>query len=176
MAALTAATWVSALLLIVAGVRKITRPAPTEAALHGARLPSDARLVRTLGTGEIAIGVAVAGGGGRLAAGALAVTYAGFAVFAERQRRQGAGCGCFGATSTPATRLHVGVNIAASAVAVMSLLHPPPSLVAMATAAPLVGALMLGALAVGVHLLRLLLTEAPDLSAAAALVSPRADA
>lgn len=48
-------------------------------------------------------------------AGAVAVSYFGFALFVEVARSRGgplASCGCFGTPDTPATRLHVVVDLA----------------------------------------------------------------
>lgn len=175
MSTLTAITWVFALLLVVAGARKLSRPAATGAALQVARLPSDARLVRALGAGEVALGGTVLAAGGAAPTAVLAVAYAAFAVFAEHQRRQGAGCGCFGAATTPATRLHVWLNAGAAAVAAGAALQPGASLPTALTTAPSTGVLAAGLLIVAASLLRLLLTAAPDLSAAVALVEPRSD-
>src|SRR5688572_3213270 len=98
-----------AALLLIAGVAKIIKPAATGAALQGARLPSDRRLVRVLGLGEVALGVTVLLVGGWLPAVLLAAAYGTFAAFTAYQSRRGAGCGCFGDATAPATNLHVGV-------------------------------------------------------------------
>lgn len=173
MPALTAATWVCAALLAVAGARKVTRPDATGAALQVARLPSDLRLVRALGVAEMAIGTWVLTAGGPVACALLGTLYAAFAGFAEHQRRIGAGCGCFGTSQAPATALHVGLNVAAALVAGATLLwRPGTSLPATIVAAPLAGALTLVLLTVAAGLLRLLLTEAPDLAAAVARLQP----
>jgi hypothetical protein len=172
--ALTAATWVCAALLILAGARKMTRPDATGAALQVARLPADLRLVRTLGAVEVGTGVWVLAAGGPVATALLALLYAAFAGFAEHQRRRGAGCGCFGAEQAPATALHVGVNVVAAVVAGSTLLgDPAAALPGTVAAAPLAGVLMLTLLAVASALLRLLLAEAPDLAAAARLQPER---
>ena len=176
MSTLTAATWVVALLLIVAGWGKLNRPAGTGAALQVVSLPSDARLARVLGLGEMCLGVAVLAGGGRLPTVLLALAYAGFAVVAERQRRNGGSCGCFGTTSTPATALHVWFDVTAAAVAAAAAVAPGASLTATATDDPLRGALILLLVAVAAGVLRLVLTAVPDLNAALELVPPRNDA
>ena len=173
---LTAATWVFALLLVVAGSGKIARPAGTGAALQVVRLPSDARLVRALGAGEVGLGAAVLALGGPVPAVLLALTYTGFAVFAERQRRHGGACGCFGTTTTPATALHVWLNLAAAAVATGTAVAPGASLPAVVAADPPQGLLIALVLAVATGVLRLLLTAVPDLHAALALAPPRTDA
>lgn len=173
MPALTAATWVCAALLAVAGARKITGPDATGAALQVAHLPSDPRLVRVLGVAEMAVGLWVLAAGGMVATALLAVLYAAFAGFAEHQRRRGAGCGCFGATQTPATALHVWCNVLAALVAGATLLgQPGAGMPATITRAPLAGLLTVTLLTVAAGLLRLLLTEAPDLAAAVARLQP----
>jgi len=174
--ALTAATWVCAALLAVAGARKITRPDATGAALQVAHLPSDLRVVRVLGMAELAIGVWVLAAGGPVATALLALAYAAFAGFAEHQRRRGGGCGCFGTTQAPATALHVGLNVAAALVAGLTLIGPPGAALPSAVLrAPLAGVLTVTLLTVAAGLLRLLLTEAPDLAAAVARLQPERD-
>jgi hypothetical protein len=172
---LTAATWVFALLLAVAGAHKIARPATTGTALALARLTLNARLVWLLGAAEIALGLGVLLQGGRLPAALLAVAYAGFAGVAEHQRRKGAGCGCFGVATTAATTLHVALDVVAALVAGAAATQPGTALPALVTSSPLVGLLSAALLAVAAGLLRLLLTAAPDLTAAVALVQRQSD-
>lgn len=176
MLTLTAATWVFALLLVVAGTGKIARPGATGAALHVARLPSDERVARMLGVAEVCLGSAVLAIGGPIPTALLASAYAAFAVFAERQRRHGAACGCFGTATTPATALHVWLNVAAAAIATGAAVRSGASLPVTIADDPLPGLLVAVLLAVAVSVLRLLLTAAPDLTAAIALVEPRTDA
>ena len=124
------------LLLVGAGLAKVLRPADTARALaavsagHGAttrRLgPVGARRVVRLGAAAEAglglVGLLVLDSA---IAGALALSYGAFAAYVVVARRRGgplATCGCFGTPDTPATRLHVVVNLglatAALAVAV----------------------------------------------------------
>ena len=167
-----AATWAFAALLAVAGIRKITDPAATEAALQGARLPSDQRLVRLLGAGEVVLAAAVLGLGGALPAALVAVAYAAFAVFAFRQSRRGAGCGCFGESDAPATNLHVAMDAAAAVMAAVAATQGAPAVRALAAdgaAALLFGiALLVTATAA----LRLALTALPEVATAVRLVTP----
>ena len=176
MTPVTAASWVFAVLLAVAGAAKIRDPAATSAALQGARLVSDRRLVRVLGLAEVALAAAVLVSGGRLPAALLAAAYAAFAVFAHRQARQGAGCGCFGQSDAPATRLHVAVNVAGAGVAAAAAVWPGASFVA-ALRADVVGAVLTTAvLLLAAAALRLLLTALPELAVARDLVAPAQDA
>ena len=168
MIAATAAMWVFAAVLVVAGARKLTAPAATAAALHGARLPSDRRLVRTLGAGEIALGGAAMLAGGTLFVGVLGLAYAAFALFTYRQSRAGQGCGCFGEADAPATSLHVAVNVVGALVAGIAAWRPADSLLGvlgpeMVPAVATVALIITGAIA-----LRLVLTALPELAAAVA--------
>lgn len=176
MSALTAVTWVFAALLVVVGVRKVAHPAAGMAP-STSRPPSDVRLVRALGVGEALLGAVVLVGGGPASTALLAGTYAIFAVVAERQRRRGARCGCFGGPSTPATALHVWLDLVAAGVAGAAAagmivgptgaVDPAPALPATIAADPLAGALAVALLAIAANLLRLLLAEAPQPTTAA---------
>ena len=146
---------------------KIAKPAATGAALQGARLPSDARLVRLLGAGRGRARGAVLLVGGWLPAGLLAAAYAAFAGFTAYQSRRGAGCGCFGDATAPATNLHVGVDVAGAVASLGAALVGAPSLPAAVTGIHL--ALTVAGVALGAELLRLLLTAVPELAAALAL-------
>lgn len=171
MATATAASWVFAMLLIAAGVGKVTRPGSTSAALRRARLPGGARLVRMIGGGEIAVGGLALLPGGAVPAAGLAAAYAVLALVATRQRWAGADCGCFGASSGPVTWVHISVNWVAAGIALVAAVAPGPALtVFTARPWPAVLAVTLAATAAGA--LRLLLTAAPDLAAAIALVEP----
>lgn len=171
MTAATAVTWVFAVLLAVAGARKLTDPAATGAALQGARLPADHRLVRLLGVGEIVLAALVILVGGALPAAALAGTYAAFAIFAQRQSSRGAGCGCFGESNAPATSLHVAINVVGAAAAAVAALWPGPSLVAAVRSDLPTALLLVLLIGAGVAALRLALTALPELAAATALVT-----
>lgn len=176
MTAVTAASWVFAVLLAIAGTAKITDPAATSAALQGARLVSDRRLVRVLGLGEMALAVAVLVAGGRLPALVLALAYAVFAVFAHRQSRQGAGCGCFGESDAPATRLHVALNVGGAGVAAVAAWRPAPSLVSTLDRGLFESVLVVTVLVLAAAALRLVLTALPELAVARDLVAPAQDA
>jgi hypothetical protein len=173
---LTAATWVFALLLTAAGARKLAQPGAAAAALQAARLPSGAPLVRLLGAGEVAVGLAALVFGGTIPSALLALAYAAVAAFAEHQRRRGAGCGCFGAPTTPATGLHVALNITAAVSAAGTALWPAASLPATIAHRPLLGLLAATLAGIACSLLRLLLTAGAELANVVALVEPRTDA
>lgn len=110
----------AAVLLAVGGAPKVVRPASTAGALASLRLPASLRLVRLLGVAEVAVALGALLTGSRLAAGLLAAAYAGFTVFVVAAlARPGLvkSCGCFGRPDTPPTFAHLGVTLAAAAVA-----------------------------------------------------------
>ncbi|CAN5833238.1 hypothetical protein BH23ACT10_BH23ACT10_27820 [soil metagenome] len=177
MSTLTAVTWVAAFLLVLAGAGKVKRPAATGSALRTARLPSDRRLVRLLGIGEVALGLAVLAVGGTVPTALLAGAYGAFAVFAQRQRRDGSDCGCFGATGTPVTgtpvtAAHVWVNTVFACVAVGAAITPASELTTLVSQQPIAAFAVAVLIVVATNLVRLLLTAAPDLSAAVVLLEP----
>lgn len=117
MSAVDALFWVVCLVLVVAGVAKLTDPEPvaTTLAALGVRRPG---VARALGVVEVLAAVVAMAVGGRVAAIVVGVLYAGFAVVVVLARRRGLeSCGCFGAQSTPPSRLHVAVNAGSAAVA-----------------------------------------------------------
>lgn len=175
MTAVTALTWVFALLLAAAGAQKLTSPAATGAALQVAKLPSDTRLVRLLGVYEVALAAAVLLLGGVVPAVLLTVTYAAFAGFAWRQSRRGEGCGCFGEAAAPTTSVHVAINVVAALAAAAAAAGAAEAVTALGQDALTVlagAALLLTATA----LLRLTLTALPELTAAQALLTAERDA
>lgn len=111
----------AAVLLAVAGVPKLFRPASTAGAVASLRLPSSALLVRLLGAVELVLAGSALLTGSAYAAVGIAVAYAGFAGFVglalARPQTLGS-CGCFGRPDTPPTPAHLVVNLAAASVAV----------------------------------------------------------
>jgi hypothetical protein len=110
------------LLLVVAGGAKLARPAPAAKALADvlgpsrrvARSRSLRRSVRALAVIEIATGLIALARPGGVEAALVAVIYMCFAGFVVVARMRGgplASCGCLGVTDTPATRLHVVLNL-----------------------------------------------------------------
>ena len=174
MSMLTAATWVTAFLLVLAGARKVVQPDPTSVALRAARLPSDQRLVRALGGSEIALGATVLLIGGAAPTALLAILHGGFAVFAARQRRAGSGCGCFGASGTPVTGVHVWLNVGLAGVALGAAALPGAALPSLIATSPVAGVVVAVLVGTGATALRLLLTAVPELTAAVGLLEPDA--
>lgn len=161
---LTAGVWIAGAVLGWAGVAKVLRPEGATEALRLAGVGSRPGAARALGVVEVTIAVAVLAVGGPWAAGALALAYVGFALFAERHRRSpGASCGCFGDESAPMTRLHVVVDAVAAAVAAAAVAAPVDGVLTGGFAAPLTAILTIALVAVGAVGVRAMLTLLPDL-------------
>ncbi len=119
---------VACALLVAAGTAKAVHPTDTARALATmVRLPlAGIRPVVRMGSvTEAALGCAALLHPRSATAGLVALSFAGFAVVVAVERHQGgaiSSCGCFGTPDTPATMLHVVVNIglalAATSVAV----------------------------------------------------------
>jgi hypothetical protein len=105
-------------LLVLAGATKIVRPDPTAQALLDAGLPGTLGAARGVGVVEIVVGgwacVAPAGGGA-IALWALYAVFAGYLGFLLVARPDAGSCGCAGPTPVPPSRLHLGLNMVASA-------------------------------------------------------------
>lgn len=120
MATLAGPFLVTAALLGAGGASKVVRPANTARALGTMGLPSSTRLVRLGAGAELAVGAGALAGGGRVFAFLVAASYLGFAAFVLVALHRGlplASCGCFGVADTPPTAVHVGINVAAAAIA-----------------------------------------------------------
>lgn len=131
MEALAGPVVVVAALLALAGGLKVIRPAPTAGALRAMRLPSALPLVRVLGVGEIAIGVAAGVTFARPLLVLLAAAYlafAGFVAAALSANTPLQSCGCFGQTDTPPSNVHLGLNLAAAGTAFAAALSGTPGL------------------------------------------------
>lgn len=170
---------VGALLLAVAGVAKLRRPAPTGLALARLGLPGSDPLVRLLGLVEVASAVAAVAVGG-MAAVPVAVLYAGFALFTAVQVRRAAAtgetadCGCFGDADAPVGWTHVVVDLllAGAATAAVAVGADGVAGAMGSSAAGTVAVLAIAAVAAtGV---RALLTDLP--SVRALMSTSRADA
>lgn len=110
-------------LLLVAGAAKAHRPDDTGRAVAQVLGGSSSRMswvVRIGAAGEIALGAASLVYVGPALAGAVAVSYVGFAGFVVLARRRGgplASCGCLGTPDTAPTGLHVVVDLGLAASA-----------------------------------------------------------
>ena len=129
----------SAALLVLAGGAKVRDPLPLMRALMSVGLPFGRALVRSVAAVEVAIGIAAFVAGGRLAALAVAASYAAFTAFVLLALRRGgvlASCGCFGKADTPPTATHVVVTAALAVVAAAVAARPLGPLTDLLSAAP----------------------------------------
>ena len=164
----------AALLLVGSGGVKLWRPDATRIALRTGGLPSTPSAARALGVAEVAIAAYALIAGGRLAAALVAVTYLGFAGYAERLRRVGrgsVGCGCFGASSAPVSRIHVAVDLAVAAAVTGAVISPASSVSQALADTPWAGTVFAGFTLVLAWLLLVALTALPE--ALAATRAPR---
>ena len=131
----------AAVLLVLAGAAKLSRPAPGWADLLGFRARTP--VVRLVGASEAAAGVAALLLGGA-AAWAVGLLYAVFAAVVLRALLAGAGsCGCFGRLDAPPSRIHVLGNLVLAAVSFAAAGAPSPPIPAVVQAmgdSPAVGA------------------------------------
>ena len=109
-----------AILLGIGGALKFRRPAPTATALGSAGLPRSIVLVRAFGAGEVLVALGALTVGHAAFALLVALAYLAFAAFVVLALARGgalSSCGCFGEPDTPATPIHVVLDLAAAAVA-----------------------------------------------------------
>lgn len=167
-------------LLVVAGVAKVARPDGTAralAALPANRLPG--RWVRDLVRGgaavELGLGSAALAFPSPPLAAAVAFSYAVFAGVVAYVRRRGgalASCGCFGTPDTPATALHLAVDVVlCGAAAVVALAHPSGSVLGILARQPAHGVPLVVGSAVAAYLAYLAVSVLSELHAARALAS-----
>ena len=139
--------WVAAVVLAVAGIGKLCRPAAVIDALRMLRLPATPVAAMILGGGEVALALAVFVVGGPAPALATGVAYLAFAAVAARLMAQAkqpsgsvVGCGCFGRRATPIGLTHIFANVALAAAAfTAALTSATPSLPTIAPQLPVLG-------------------------------------
>ena len=116
----------AALLLLVAGLAKLIRPAPTTELLATLGLPERRVVTLAIGGIESLVGLgalAVGGPGPAVATGAL---YLGFVVVVWRAMAAGAtSCGCFGRVDAPPSWIHIAGNAALAAVSFAAVAGDP---------------------------------------------------
>jgi hypothetical protein len=101
----------AAVLLLMAGVAKLSHPLPTSELIATLGLPASVWEVRILGVIEISSALTALAVGGPLAAAAVGVLYTVFALVVIRALSVGAAsCGCFGRADTPPSWVHVVGN------------------------------------------------------------------
>jgi hypothetical protein len=107
----------AALLLIVAGMAKIARPAPTTELLATLGVPGRRAVTVAIGGVETLVGLGALAVGGSITAAATGVLYAGFVAVVWRAMSAGAAsCGCFGRVDAPPSWIHVVGNAALAVV------------------------------------------------------------
>ena len=150
---LTGVFQILAMVIAVGGVAKIVAPTAFAATLGALGLPGGALAARASGVVEVVIGVGAVLVGGRVAALVVAGTYAAFTLVVVAARRAGAeSCGCFGAVAAPPSTVHVVVNGASAAIALLAAVAGPDALTEVLADQPLAGVPYLVTLATGVWL------------------------
>ncbi len=171
-------------LLVAAGVAKALRPADTARAVvllvpdwvpfsGSLRVTRDA--VRVGALAEAALGVVALLFPWPLTAALVATSYALFVGVVAYARARGgalATCGCFGRPDTPATRIHIVVNVVLFASAALVAWHPPDttSIFVLLHHQPWLGLPLLFVSAVGVWVTYLALSPLAALETARRLV------
>ena len=155
---------IAAALLAIGGVMKAWRPQDTANALRGVGLPGSSLLVRVGGAVEAVIGATALITGGTVSAVLVALSYTVFLAFVVTALRRDvpvATCGCFGKVDTPPSRVHVAVNLAAVAAAVIVAVDPGAGLPDTLRVQPLAGIPYLLLVGLGVGLVFVALTSLP---------------
>jgi hypothetical protein len=107
-------------LLVMAGVGKTWRPHPTAQALYSAGFPGSEAAVRGLGVVEIVTGLVALlrpAPWNAVVVALLYLAFAGFVTFLLLARPAASSCGCSGSRDTPPSWLHVSMNLVAAIVA-----------------------------------------------------------
>jgi len=167
--ALEFAAHVAAGLVLVAGIGKLVRPTLMRDAVR-LRMPAATWLVRGIGTGEVALSLAVLLLGGRVLFALLAGTYLAFTVVALLQARAGRSCGCFSGSSNVIGWSHLATNLVAAVVAAVVAVSHAPGLGMLLPLGMLPAAATLALFALAVVLTRSLLTDLPEVLAARSTV------
>lgn len=156
-----------ATLLVITGLPKLTNPGGTARALYSLGIPATLNTERAIGLIEIGAGLAALLVGGRIAAGSVAVVYIGFSVFVAVALRSDdvRNCGCFGEKDVPPSLLHLGIDVAAAAVATVLVFRPIGSITAVARDTPWAGVPLLLLVAMGAGLALLVLKVLPTVPA-----------
>ncbi|MCY4665659.1 MAG: hypothetical protein OXC00_13440 [Acidimicrobiaceae bacterium] len=154
----------AAVLLVVAGMAKLARPVDGFAGLVGFRArPS---LVRVLGSAEIVAGAGALWLGGPVAASAVGLLYAAFAVVLLRALLTGAeSCGCFGRLDAPPSWIHVAGNLAlggVSFVAAGTSRAPVQAIVQSVSDRPALGAALVAEILLMAGLVLVAFTALPE--------------
>ncbi len=169
MVALAGPFFMFAVLLVITGVPKLTRPEATARAISAIGLPAHRNLGRAVGVAEVFIGIAALLIGGSLAAAAVAVIYSGFAGFIliAMRSEKAKSCGCFSDEVSPPNYIHLGIDIAAAGVAGVLVFRPIADLVTVMGDTPWAGFPLVLLVIIGTWMAMLVLTLLPNLFAEA---------
>lgn len=124
---LAALLYIVTVVLVASGGAKLLRPSATATSLRELSIPSPLVSARLLGLVEIVLGVIAIATGHPLAWAAVALSYAGFAVFilwALGDPERLGSCGCFGREDTPPTIGHLAFNAVAATLALLAIFDP----------------------------------------------------
>jgi hypothetical protein len=177
---------VAAGLLVAAGIAKAVRPDDTARALAGLvpgrRAPSPGpvrQLVRAGALAEAGLGLVALALPRPLTASLVALSYAllsGVVAYARARGGPLATCGCFGRSDTPATRLHLAVDLglAAAAAAVAAAAPADGTLASVLAHQPWAGLPLVFVSAVGLWLTFLALSALAALEGARRAARPPA--
>lgn len=154
MVALDLLPYLAAGLLLVAGASKVRRP-DTMSDVLGAIGVTSAKAPLILGLVEIVIGATALVLGGFALWGSITALYLAFAALLGLLYRNGAdiSCGCFGQASTPIGPRQIVADLLTAALAAIGVFFNTPGLLD-ADSTPVVTALLLVGLAIGVPALR----------------------
>lgn len=152
-----------ATLLVITGVPKITNPGGTARALYSLGLPATLNTDRAIGAIEIGAGLAALLLGGWPAAVVIAIVYIGFSVFIALALRSDEvkNCGCFGEKDVPPSLLHLGIDLAAAAVAIVLVFRPIGAITTVMGETPWAGVPLLLLVAMGAGLALMVLKLVP---------------
>ncbi len=169
---------VACALLVAAGTAKALQPTDTARALAALVPQSPVRIRPVVVVGsvvEVMVGCTAILFPRTASAGAVALSFAGFAVVVAYARHKGgaiSSCGCFGTPDTPATMLHVVVNIGlATAAASVALAGPSGSIISILVRQPGHGLPLVAASAVCAWLAYLAISVVAELQAARRLTA-----
>ncbi|HEY5859126.1 MAG TPA: MauE/DoxX family redox-associated membrane protein [Actinomycetota bacterium] len=154
--------------LVASGAAKVLAPTAASDALGALGAPAGLPLVRTLGVGEVILGVAAVLAGGPVLAAGVSFTYLAFAVVAWRMSRSSdvRSCGCFGASGARPGLTHVVVDVATALLAGGAAAAGSGGAIALVSDSPAWGIPALAGSALGAAAAIALLTVAADTAAA----------
>ncbi len=158
--------FVASALLALAGGAKLARPEPTVGALRSVGLPANRTLAQAFGFTEVLIGSIAIIVGGPLVASLVAVAYlafTGFIVVALHTGGAVASCGCFGTDDSPPTRVHLVLNLLATATAVGAAVGGVGGIAEIMADQPAYGLPFVGFVALGTWFAYLALSVLPTL-------------